>query len=122
MKHKNIFHKLKYLSQCNNVRATWSSHRYIFQEAKPITEDVKTSVEELVIAGNSMEKLMKVFVQQGRNSSDTFLFWDNYITDWAQLLLDYIASKRDNNKDMELETFAEMLPVDFMCGHQNYAR
>ena len=61
----------------------------LFQKAKPITEDVKTSVEELVIAGNSMEKLMKVFVQQGKNSSDTFLFWDNYITDWAQLLLDY---------------------------------
>ncbi len=44
-----------------------------------------------------------------------------YLTNPSKLLLDYVAAKRDDDRDREFETFAEMLPLDFMCGHINYA-
>ena len=64
---------------------------------------------------------MAQFLDVGRSSSYTFPFWDNY-TKLSQLLLDYDAAKRDGNKHLEVEAFAEMIPYDFMCGHINYAR
>ena len=64
---------------------------------------------------------MAQFLDVGRSSSYVFLFWDNY-TKLSQLLLDYVAAKRDGNKHLEVEAFAEMIPYDFMCGHINYAR
>ena len=48
-------------------------------------------------------------------------FWVNFTTGFSQLILDYISAKKDDNTEMKLETFAEMLPLDFMCGHQHYS-
>ena len=70
----------------------------------------------------SLQELMHKFTQHGRATSNLFLFWDNDGSDYVQLLLDYIAAKRTDNKDLELETFEEMIAIDFACGHQNYAR
>ena len=64
---------------------------------------------------------MAQFLDVGRSSSYTFLFWDNY-TKLSQLLLDYVAAKKDGKKHLEVEAFAGMIPYDFMCGHINYAR
>ena len=58
--------------------------------------------------------LTKPSTVEGCNLSYTFKFWDTYVNDLSQLLLDYIAAKRDGIRDLELETFTEMLPYDFV--------
>ena len=85
-------------------------------------EILQQEVAEFTRVAESLNNLMSTFVAPGKSCSDTFVFWENYVSDYSQLLLDYIAAKRDDKKDLELETFAEMLPLDFMCGHTNYAR
>ena len=44
------------------------------------------------------------------------------VNDLSQLLLDYIAAKRDGIRDLEFVAFAEILPYNFVCGQINYAR
>lgn len=64
---------------------------------------------------------MDIFVENGEKCPNIFVFWGNYPADFSQLLLDFIAAKRDPNKCMVYETLAEMIPLDFQCGHINYA-
>ena len=54
-------------------------------------------------------------------TSQIAAFWNLYLK-LVQLLLDYVSAERDNNFLLHLETFAEILPFDFICNHQNYAR
>ena len=77
-------------------------------------------ISEFINSTESLQKLMDDFVSRGK--ADTFVFWENYTSDFSQLLLDYIAAKQDDNRALEMETFAEMIPLDFQCGHVNYAR
>ena len=51
-----------------------------------------------------------------------FKFWDTYVNDLLHILLDHIEAKRDGIRDLELETFAEMLPNDCVYQHTHYAR
>ena len=88
---------------------------------KDTKENIREANDEFVGALTPLHRLMTQFSDVGRSSSYTFLFWDNY-TKLSQLLLDYAAAKRDGNKHLEVEAFAEMIPYDFMCGHINYAR
>ena len=53
--------------------------------------------------------------------SETAAFWNLYLK-MVQLLLDYVSAEIDNNILLHMETFSEMLPFDFICNHQNYAR
>ena len=53
-------------------------------------------------------------------TSQTATFWNLYVK-LVQLVLDYVSAERDSNILLHLETFAEMLPLDFICNHQNYA-
>ena len=85
-------------------------------------DELCDAVAQFTQASEPLQRLMELFEQHGRKCSNTFVFWDNYITDWVQLLLDYIAAKRSDDRERELEAFAEMIPLDFACGHQNYAR
>ena len=82
-------------------------------------QDIANSLAESI---KPLLRVMHDFEQYGRSVSDTFCFWDNYVKDYSQLLLDYVSATRDGKRDIELEAFAEMLPLDFMCGHTNYAR
>ena len=88
---------------------------------KDTKENIREANDEFVGALTPLHRLMAQFLDVGRSSSYTFLFWDNY-TKLSQLLLDYVAAKRDGNKHFEVEAFAEMIPYGFMCGHINYAR
>ncbi|MES9881199.1 MAG: hypothetical protein ABW185_10000 [Sedimenticola sp.] len=98
----------------------------LLQNTEPVSADntaeIQNVLQEFEQHTRSMNMLMREFTMDGRSRSDTFLFWDNYVSFISQLLLDYIAAKRDGNRSLELETFAEMIPLDFMCGHINYAR
>ena len=88
---------------------------------KDTKENIREANDEFVGILTPLHRLMAQFLDVGRSSSYMFLFWDNY-TKLSQLLLDYVAAKRDGNKHLEVEAFAEMIPYDFMCGHINYAR
>ncbi len=88
-------------------------------EQRTLIQDALHEFEQHTVGLND---IMRDFTIDGRSRSDTFLFWENYVGFISQLLLDYTAAKRDGNRLLELETFAEMIPLDFMCGHTNYAR
>ena len=98
----------------------------IFEDVDKANEDnrriVQNAISEFINSIDSLQKLMDDFVSRGKACSDTFVFWENYTPDFSQLLVDYIAAKRDDNRALEMETFAEMIPLDFQCGHVNYAR
>ena len=98
--------------------------RGLLQTKRDIDDNdkVKSAINSLIEHSANINHLMHDFTVGGCNLSYTFKFWETYINDLSQLLLDYIAAKRDGNRDLELETFAEMLPYDFVCGHTNYAR
>ena len=85
-------------------------------------DEVKSAVNSFIEHSACINNLLHDFTAEGCNKSYTFLFWETYINDLSQLLMDYIAAKRDGIRDLELETFAEMIPYDFVCGHTNYAR
>ena len=87
-----------------------------------IHDKMEPAIKEMRQHMTKLHHLLNDFTTEGCNTSNTFKFWDNYVRDLSQLLLDYVAAKRDGNRDLELETFAEMLPYDFVCGHTNYAR
>ena len=88
---------------------------------KDTKENIMEANDEFVATLKTLHRLMAQFLDVGRSSSYTFLFWDNYAK-LSQLLLDRVAANRDGNKHLEAESFAEMIPYDFMCGHINYAR
>ena len=77
---------------------------------------------EFCTSATLLFQAMDEFVQYSRASSDTFLYWDEYSSVLSALLLNYIAAMRSDIKDVEIESFAKMLPYDYMCGHQHYAR
>ena len=53
--------------------------------------------------------------------SEIVAFWNLYLK-IVQLLLDYVSAERDSNILFNMERFSEMLPSDFICNHQIYAR
>ena len=76
----------------------------------------------VVAALEPVQRLMKRLSKYGAKCSESFTSWHKYFTDYSQLLFDYIAAKRSDNHKMLIETFVDMLPLDFMFGHKNYAR
>ena len=76
----------------------------------------------VVAALEPVQRLMKRLSKYGAKCSESFTSWHKYFTDYSQLLFDYIAAKRSDNHKMLIETFVDMLPLDFMFGHVNYAR
>ena len=96
----------------------------IFEDVEKSHKDnrriAQNAISEFINSIKSLQKLMDDFVLRGKACSDTFVFWESYTSDFSQLLLDYIAD--DDNRALEMETFVEMIPLDFQCGHVNYAR
>ena len=87
---------------------------------KDTEENIREANDEFIGALTPLHRLMAQLLDVGRISSYMFLFWDNY-TKLSQLLLDHVAAKRDRNKHLEVEAFAEMIHYDFMCENINYA-
>ena len=85
-------------------------------------EEVGGAVDDFIYAVSVLNEAIQTFVSSGRASSDTFRFWDNYVSDFSQLLLDFIAATRGGNRDLQFETTGEMISIDFQCGHLNYAK
>ena len=83
---------------------------------------MNSAINSFIEHSANINHLLNDFTVEVCNLSYTFKFWDTYVNDLSQLILDYMAAKRDGIRDLELETFAEMLPYDYVCGHTNYAR
>ena len=98
----------------------------IFEDVEKAHKDnrriTQNAISEFINSIDSLQKLIADVVSVGKACSNTFVFWENYTSDFSQLLLDYIAAKRADNRALEMETFAEIIPLDFQCGHVNYAR
>ena len=96
----------------------------LFQSKRDINnnDEVKSAKNSFIEHSANINHIMHDFTVKGCSLSYTFKFWDTYVNGLSHLLLDYIEAKRDAIRDLELETFAEMLPYDFVCGHTHYAR
>ena len=59
---------------------------------------------------------LQTFEDLVMTTSQMAAFWNLYLK-LVQLLLDYVSTERNSNIPSYLETFAEMLPFDFICNH-----
>ena len=78
-------------------------------------------LQNLVDSWSAILPYINEFNDIGRSHSETFLFWDNYLS-MVELLLNYIAAERISNFSVHIESFCQMLPWDFAYDHTNYAR
>ena len=78
------------------------------------------ALEHLKITLRPVTQILETFERHSRNRSDTYLFWDNYLS-MVQLLLEYVASEREGDIKSHINAFADMLSYDFACNHLNYA-
>ena len=86
------------------------------EEESELLSSVKNFRREL----NLLLLYLQTFEDLVMATSQTAAFWNLYLK-LVQLLRDYVSAERDSNILLHLETFAEMLPFDFICNHQNYA-
>ena len=77
-------------------------------------------LENLVDSWSAILPYIKEFNDIGRSHSETFLFWDTYLS-MVELLLNYIAAERISSFSIHIESFCQMLPWDFAYDHTNYA-
>ena len=67
----------------------------------------------------SLSPLMTHFNTMGSSTNDTFNFWLEYC-DMVDLLLNFLASERDSNWELHLESFKKMLSYDRAFDHYKY--
>jgi len=67
----------------------------------------------------NLQPLINHFNTIGKCSSVTFKFWQEYC-DMVELLLSFLASERDSNWQLHLETFQEMLAYNHAFNHYKY--
>ena len=94
------------------------------QSTKQRQQDVKSLQASLTNVQQSLELLspyLQMFDEFVTARSETAAFWNLYLK-MVQLLVDYVSAERDSNILLHMVTFSEMLPFDFICNHQNYAR
>ena len=68
--------------------------------------EISASEQAFSNAYQPISDLIGHFTHFDRASSDTFKYWANYLNDYSQLLFDYLAANRDDDKDIEYEWFA----------------
>ena len=94
------------------------------QSTKQGQQDAQSLQASLTIFQRSLELLspyLQIFDEFVTARSETAAFWNLYLK-MVQLYLDYVSVERDSNILLQMETFSEMLPFDFICNHKNYAR
>ena len=62
----------------------------------------------------------EVFLEEHSQNS-TFTFWKMYI-DLVQILLNFVRAEREDNWELHLEAFQQMLPLMVAYDHTNYTR
>ena len=86
------------------------------------TQDgINVAVENLVKELPPLLELLDKFCNEGKEKSQTFSFWDNYI-DMIHCLLDFIRGEREGHWELHLASVAKMIPYFFAADRVNYAR
>ena len=97
----------------------------IAQLEKAISSDDKTSCHQLLTQAEQQSEVvvhyLKEFRQRSRSVSDTFAYWDDFIS-MVEILLRFVRGERDGIWDLHLGALSDMLPYFFAYDHINYAR
>jgi len=74
-----------------------NSSRELFQSKRDTSnqEEIQNRLDGLIRHTKRLHHLVDDFTTEGQTLSHTFTFCKTYVSDLAQLLLDYIAVKRD---------------------------
>lgn len=56
--------------------------------------DMQDEIRKFIQVFHPIQVVMDKFTEHGCQCSETFVLWDNYVTDLSQLQLDHIAAKR----------------------------
>ena len=91
----------------------------LMKDAFNNNDEFLTAFEHLKVTLCPVTQILERFERNSRNRSDTYVFWDNYL-EMVQLLLEYVASKREGDIKSHIIAFANMLSYDFACNHLNY--
>ena len=97
-----------------------------FHKGQKYVLDHRDEIRKLALdLGNLLQEKLDLLWDQfqalGHQLSDSFTFWNEYIS-MVWLLLDFLHGERDSNWNLHLETFSAMLPYDRAYDHLNYFR
>ena len=73
------------------------------------SEVMQYCLENLVDSCSAILPYINELNDIGRSHSETFLFWNTYLS-MVELLLNYIAAERISNFSIHIESFCQMLP------------
>lgn len=82
---------------------------------------VRACFEQLKSTLDSHSELYDEYLENGRNTSNTFAFWEQYISG-VEIALDYIAAEKIPSWEQHLKCFADICCYAFAYDRQNYAR
>ena len=99
------------------MRASFQS----INKAKVTRREITASLTNVQQSLELLSPYLQMFDEFVTARSETAAFWNLYLK-MVQLLLDYVSAEIDSNILLHMETSSEMLPSDFICNHQNYAR
>ena len=89
-----------------------------------VSEDQASCTRILTAIGQESDTILyhlNEFRRRSRTVSDTFAFWDDFIS-MVEILLRFVRAERDGLWELHLEAVSEMLPYFFAYDRINYAR
>ncbi|MCG7875527.1 MAG: hypothetical protein N0C90_04285, partial [Candidatus Thiodiazotropha endolucinida] len=92
--------------------------RCSFKSVNPDCRERVTSLQECL---NPVKNMLDSFKKKGREESQTFAYWDNYMY-MVQLLLSFIKSERTGDWVLHLCATKSMAPYYFAMDRTNYSR
>ena len=91
----------KMLKECNSLSSIGNEDELI------------TSFDSLLKLIPPIVSVLRKFKSFGKENSDSFMFWEEYLT-MVHILLNYVRSERDGIWDLHLSSVTQMLPY-FIC-------
>ena len=99
----------KMLKECNSLSSIGNGDELI------------TSFDSLLKLIPPIVSILRKFKSFGKENSDSFMFWEEYLT-MVHILLNYVRSERDGIWYLHLSLVAQMLPYFFAFDRINYSR
>ena len=99
----------KMLKECNSLSSIGNEDELI------------TSFDSLLKLIPPIVSVLRKFKTFGKENSDSFMFWEEYLT-MVHILLNYVRAERDGIWDLHLSPVAQMLPYFFAFDRINYSR
>ena len=99
----------KMLKECNSLPSIGNEDELI------------TSFDSLLKLIPPIVSILRKFKTFRKENSDSFMFWEEYLT-MVHILLNYVRAERDGIWDLHLSSVAQMLPYFFAFDKINYSR